>query len=106
MVKATQPSLPVQAALYAIPYLIAGYDVLRKAVLKISKGKVFSEHFLMTIATLGAFVLSFMTKESEFAEAVFVMIFYQVGELFEHIAEGSSEKSIAELLNYVQTLFT
>ena len=99
VVKATQPSLPVQATLYAIPYLIAGYDVLRKAVLKISKGKVFSEHFLMTIATLGAFVLSFMTKESEFAEAVFVMIFYQVGELFEHIAEGSSEKSIAELLN-------
>lgn len=99
VVKATQPSLPVQAALYAIPYLIAGCDVLRKAVLKISKGKVFSEHFLMTIATLGAFVLSFMTNESEFAEAVFVMIFYQVGELFEHIAEGSSEKSIAELLN-------
>ena len=67
VVKATQPSLPVQATLYAIPYLIAGYDVLRKAVLKISKGKVFSEHFLMTIATLGAFVLSFITNESEFA---------------------------------------
>lgn len=53
----------------------------------------------MSLATLGAFALSFMTGESEFAEAVFVMIFYQVGEFFEHIAEGSSEKSISELLN-------
>jgi Cd2+/Zn2+-exporting ATPase len=78
---------------------MAGYDVLKKAVLKISQGKVFSEHFLMSLATLGAFALSFMTGESEFAEAVFVMIFYQVGEFFEHIAEGSSEKSISELLN-------
>lgn len=99
VVKVTHLSLATQAILYAIPYLIAGYDVLRKAVLKISKGKIFSEHFLMTIATLGAFALSFMTNESEFAEAVFVMIFYQIGELFEHIAEGSSEKSIAELLD-------
>lgn len=99
IVKVSCANLILQAFLYAIPFLMAGYDVLKKAVLKISQGKVFSEHFLMSLATLGAFALSFMTGESEFAEAVFVMIFYQVGEFFEHIAEGSSEKSISELLN-------
>lgn len=99
IVKVSHANLVLQALLYAIPFLMAGYDVLKKAVLKISQGKVFSEHFLMSLATLGAFALSFMTGESEFAEAVFVMIFYQVGEFFEHIAEGSSEKSISELLN-------
>lgn len=99
IVKFSRVNLVLQAFLYAIPFLMAGYDVLKKAVLKISQGKVFSEHFLMSLATIGAFALSFMTGESEFAEAVFVMIFYQVGEFFEHIAEGSSEKSISELLN-------
>ncbi|WP_423217085.1 heavy metal translocating P-type ATPase [Streptococcus equinus] len=99
IVKVSRANLVLQAFLYAIPFLMASYDVLKKAVLKISQGKVFSEHFLMSLATLGAFALSFMTGESEFAEAVFVMIFYQVGEFFEHIAEGSSEKSISELLN-------
>lgn len=99
IVKVSRANLVLQALLYAIPFLMTGYDVLKKAVLKISQGKVFSEHFLMSLATLGAFALSFMTGESEFAEAVFVMIFYQVGEFFEHIAEGSSEKSISELLN-------
>lgn len=99
IVKVSRANLVLQALLYAIPFLMAGYDVLKKAVLKISQGKVFSEHFLMSLATLGAFALSFMTGESEFAEAVFVMIFYQVGEFFEHIAEGSSEKSISALLN-------
>ena len=92
-------SLALQALLYLLPYLLVGHDVLVKAVKKMSKGKVFSEHFLMSLATLGAFALSFMTGKPEFAEAVFVMIFYQVGELFEHIAEGSSEKSISELLS-------
>nr|WP_213085492.1 heavy metal translocating P-type ATPase [Streptococcus vicugnae] len=99
VVKLNHIGLVVQALLYAIPFLMAGYDVLKKALLKISQGKVFSEHFLMSLATLGAFALSFMTGEAEFAEAVFVMIFYQVGEFFEHIAEGNSEKSISELLD-------
>lgn len=98
VVRIYQPTLEMQAILYAVPYLIAGYTVLKKAVVKISQGKVFSEHFLMSLATLGAFLLSFITQEAEFAEAVFVMIFYQIGELFENIAEGNSEKSIAELL--------
>ena len=99
LVRLNHLGLVAQAFLYAIPFLMAGYDVLKKALVKISQGKVFSEHFLMSLATLGAFALSFMTGEAEFAEAVFVMIFYQVGEFFEHIAEGSSEKSISELLD-------
>ncbi|MGT2907544.1 heavy metal translocating P-type ATPase [Streptococcus dentiloxodontae] len=97
--KMAELSLPLQALLYLFPYLLAGYDVLGKAFKKIRQGKVFSEHFLMSLATIGAFALSFMTGEAEFAEAVFVMIFYQIGELFEHIAEGSSEKSISALLD-------
>ena len=99
VVRLNHLGLVAQAFLYAIPFLMAGYDVLKKALVKISQGKAFSEHFLMSLATLGAFALSFMTGEAEFAEAVFVMIFYQVGEFFEHIAEGSSEKSISELLD-------
>lgn len=99
VVRLNHLGLVAQAFLYAIPFLMAGYDVLKKALVKISQGKVFNEHFLMSLATLGAFALSFMTGEAEFAEAVFVMIFYQVGEFFEHIAEGSSEKSISELLD-------
>ena len=99
VVRLNHLGLVAQAFLYAIPFLMAGYDVLEKALVKISQGKVFSEHFLMSLATLGAFALSFMTGEAEFAEAVFVMIFYQIGEFFENIAEGSSEKSISELLD-------
>lgn len=60
----------------------------------------------MSLATLGAFALSFMTGEAEFAEAVFVMIFYQVGEFFEHIAEGSSENLFQNCLICDQILFT
>lgn len=88
-----------QALLYALPYLLVGHGVLLKAGRKILKGQIFSEHLLMSLATLGAFALSFMTGQPEFAEAVFVMAFYQVGELFEHLAEGSSERSIAALLD-------
>lgn len=103
-VKKSQLPLWGQALLYSIPYLLAGYDVLKKALLKLWKGNLFSEHFLMSLATLGAFGLSFMTGQAEFLEAVFVMIFYQVGELFENIAEGSSEKSISALLDLRPTI--
>ncbi len=99
VVKTREISLSFQAVFYMVPYLIIGFEVLKKALIKIRQGKVFSEHFLMSLATLGAFALSFMTGKAEFAEAVFVMIFYQVGELFEHIAEGSSKKSISALLD-------
>ncbi len=80
-------------ALYLIAYLEIGYKVLWKAVRNISRGKVFDENFLMAVASLGAFATG------EFPEAVAVMLFYQVGELFEDYAVGKSRKSITELMN-------
>ncbi len=80
-------------ALYLIAYLEIGYKVLWKAARNISRGKVFDENFLMAVASLGAFATG------EFPEAVAVMLFYQVGELFEDYAVGKSRKSITELMN-------
>ena len=76
-----------------IPYLIIGYDVLRKAVLGIVNGQVFDENFLMALATIGAFATG------DYAEAVFVMLFYQTGELFQDYAVGKSRSSIAALMD-------
>ena len=78
---------------YLVPYIPVGYAVLFKAVRNIAHGQVFDENFLMSIATVGAFATG------EYAEAVFVMLFYQVGELFEHIAVGKSRNSIKSLLS-------
>lgn len=80
-------------ALYLVPYLMAGYDVILKALSNIRYGRVFDENFLMCIATVGAFVIS------EYPEAVFVMIFYQIGELFQSIAVDKSRRSIASLMD-------
>ncbi|MDD3920403.1 MAG: heavy metal translocating P-type ATPase, partial [Eubacteriales bacterium] len=86
--------------LYLVPYLIAGYDVLLEAGENIAHGKVFNEDFLMSIATIGALCIGFLPdSEPEFAEAVFVMLFFKVGELFEEIAEGNSRKSISQLMD-------
>ncbi len=79
--------------LYLIPYLVIGHDVLRKAVRNLRAQAWLDEHFLMSIATLGAFAIG------EYPEAVAVMIFYQVGELFQRIAVGKSRKSIASLMD-------
>lgn len=79
--------------IYAIPYLVAGYDVLFSAIRNILHGQVFDENLLMCIATVGAFCIA------ESPEAVFVMVFYQAGELFQSIAVGKSRSSIAELMN-------
>ncbi len=79
-------------ALFGAAYVIIGYDVLRKSYRNILRGQVFDENFLMSIATIGALALQ------EFGEAVFVMLFYQVGELFQSIAVGKSRKSISSLL--------
>lgn len=79
--------------LFIIPYLIIGYDVLWRAVRNIVRGQVFDENFLMSIATIGAFVTD------EYHESVFVMLFYQVGELFQSIAVGKSRNSIKALLS-------
>ena len=84
---------PLVLAIYLIPYAIIGYSVLKKAVEGIIRGQVFDENFLMGIATIGAFCTG------EYAEGVFVMLFYSVGELFEHIAVGKSRSSIKALLS-------
>ena len=84
---------PLILAVYLIPYIVIGFTVLKKAIQGIMRGQVFDENFLMSIATLGAFVTG------EYAEAVFVMLFYSVGELFEHIAVGKSRNSIKALLS-------
>lgn len=85
---------------YLVPYLIAGYEVLKEAVESIIHGEFFDEDFLMCIATLGALAIGFLPDaKPEFAEAVFVMLFFQVGELFEEIAEGNSKKSISSLMD-------
>ena len=74
---------------YLIPYIPVGYTVLYKAARNIAHGQVFDENFLMALATIGAFATG------EYSEAVFVMLFYQVGELFEHIAVGKSTEAFA-----------
>ena len=78
---------------YLVPYLVVGYDVLTEAAEDIAHGKGMDEDFLMAIATLGALCIGFMPgAEPQFTEAVFVMLFFQVGELFESFAEGRSRR--------------
>ena len=86
--------------LYLIPYLIVGWDTLKEAAEGLVKGEALSEDFLMSIATLGALSIGFMPgAETQFPEAVFVMLFFQVGEWFEEKAEGNSRKSISHLMD-------
>lgn len=86
--------------LYLIPYLIAGHDVLRKAWRNIRRGEAFDEAFLMTVATIGAFAtICFPETEPQLAEGCAVMLFYQVGELFQSYAVGKSRKSIASMMD-------
>lgn len=86
--------------IYLAPYLISGYETLKEAAESLMEGKALDEDFLMSIATIGALVIGFMPgAENQFVEAVFVMLFFQVGELFEGIAEGKSRKSISALMN-------
>ena len=83
----------IQLPLYLVPYLIVGFDVLKKAAKNIRNGQVFDEQFLMSIATIGAIATG------EFSEGVAVMLFYQIGELFQSIAVGKSRKNIADLMD-------
>lgn len=78
---------------YAVPYLIIGYDIIYKAARNISHGQIFDENFLMMIATFGAFGVK------EYSEAVAVMLFYQIGELFQGYAVGKSRQSIADMMD-------
>jgi len=85
---------------YLVPYLLIGFDTLKEAAEGIAHGDAFDEHFLMSIATLGALCIGFLPgAETAFPEAVFVMLFFQVGELFEGYAEGRSRESIAHLMD-------
>lgn len=95
-------SLPTWQLLciYLVPYIIVGYNVLGEALEGIVDRNPFDENFLMTVATIGALGIGFMPgAETEFAEAVFVMLFFQVGELFEHYAEHRSRKNISQLMD-------
>ena len=83
----------IKLILYIVAYLIVGYDVVLKAIRNVFSGKVFDEHFLMGLATIGAFITG------EYLEAVLVMLLYQIGELFQSYAVGKSRRSITELMD-------
>ena len=86
--------------LYLVPYLLIGFGTLREAAEGIAGGDVFNENFLMAVATIGALCIGFLPgADTEFPEAVFVMLFFEVGELFEGYAEGSARKSISHLMD-------
>ena len=94
-------SLPTWQLLiiYLVPYLLIGFDTIKEAIEGLTEGDIFNEDFLMTIATIGALAIGFLpNSDTAFTEAVFVMLFFQVGELFESYAEGQSRKSISSLM--------
>ena len=86
-------------AMYGVIYIASAYDILYKAGRNISRGKVFDENFLMTVASLGAFILGIVEHSGDFAESVAVILFYQVGELFQDYAVGKSRRSISSLMD-------
>lgn len=95
-------SWPLWALLlmFLVPYLIAGWETLEESIEGVAHGEVFNEDFLMAVATIGALAIGFLPgAEPEFAEAVFVMLFFQVGELFEDYAEGKSRRAISHLMD-------
>ena len=85
--------------LYLAAYLVIGYDILKKAGKGIGNGRVFDENFLMAIATIGAFALAIYEKSGDYNEAIAVMLFYQIGELFQSYAVGKSRKNISALMD-------
>lgn len=88
-----------QLILYLVAYIIIGYDILLKAFRGILNGRVFDENFLMAIATVGAFALAIYDQSGEYSEAIAVMLFYQIGELFQSYAVGKSRRSISDLMD-------
>ena len=90
---------PVWFLLYLIPYLTIGYDILRKAWKGICKRQVFDENFLMAIATIGAIAIALIEKSGDYTEAIAVMLFYQIGELFQSYAIGKSRRNISALMD-------
>ena len=90
---------PLAFVLYLLPYLTVGYDILLKAIKGIIRGQVFDECFLMATATVGAIALALYEGTSDYTEAIAVMLFYQIGELFQSYAVGKSRRSITELMD-------
>ena len=88
-----------QLIAYLAAYLVIGYDILRKAGKGILNGRAFDENFLMALATLGAFFLAIWTKSGDYVEGIAVMLFYQIGELFQSYAVGKSRKNISALMD-------
>ena len=88
-----QSEIPLQFLLFMIPYLIVGWDIIYRAVRNISHGQVFDENFLMAVATIGAIALG------DYQEGTAVMLFYQIGELFQSYAVGKSRRNISELMD-------
>ena len=90
---------PFWFILYMIPYVIIGYDILKKAFKGIIKGRPFDENFLMAVATVGAIVIALIKKSGDYTEAIAVMLFYQIGELFQSYAVGKSRRNISNLMD-------
>ena len=89
----------LRLGLYLVTYLVIGYDILKKAGQGIANGRVFDENFLMAVATVGAFALAIYEKSGDYNEAIAVMMFYQIGELFQSYAVGKSRKNISALMD-------
>ena len=89
----------LRLALYLVPYLITGYDILLKALKGIKNRQVFDENFLMAVATVGAIAIALYDQTGDYTEAIAVMLFYQIGELFQSYAVGKSRRNISELMD-------
>ena len=89
----------VLLVMWMIPYYVIGYDILKKAWKGITNRQIFDENFLMAVATIGAMIVAFVWKDGDYLEAVAVMLFYQIGELFQSYAVGKSRKNISELMD-------
>lgn len=90
---------PLRLALYLVPYLLVGYDILLKAAKGIRNSRIFDENFLMAVATLGAIAIAIYDETGDYTEAVAVMLFYQIGEWFQAYAVGKSRRNISELMD-------
>ena len=96
----------LRLALYLAAYIVIGYDIMKKAGQGILNGRVFDENFLMAVATIGAFALAIYEKSGDYNEAIAVMLFYQIGELFQSYAVGKSRRNISALMDMkAQNLF-
>ena len=89
----------LRLALYLVTYVVIGCDIMKKAGQGILNGRVFDENFLMAVATIGAFALAIYEKSGDYNEAIAVMLFYQIGELFQSYAVGKSRKNISALMD-------